>query len=516
MTMSKSKPIPLTKSHPDLIDKSWDFSKNTINPLDVSAGSHKKVWWKCPVSHEHSWEAVVSWKSKNPNSCPFCSGRRICSDTRLDIQFPELAKQWSQKNKKGPENYTTGTKTKVWWICEKGHEWEAMIQTRTRFSSGCPCCSGRIAHSEDNLAIKDPELIEWWSNKNEVKPEEVKYSSHKKVWWKCKKGHEWERSINAMTKSRKCPFCIGRRVSKEKNLLVCFPEIASMWHPTKNKNLTPDQVLPSCSKKVWWKCPKHKDHEWQTIVNYLTSQSPKKRGKCPFCLSRRIVNSNSLHSLYPDLMKEWNQNKNHISPKTIAPLTNKRYWWKCGKCNHEWQASPNNRIRAQSGCPKCYESKGEKYISEILNKKNVYFSREWSHETCKFRRYLKFDFAIFNRKTDKLPYKLIEYHGKQHYKIVKFYGGNDKFELRKKRDRIKIQWCEKNNISLLIIPFTYRNRIEEIIDNFLKNSVPILNLHLEEISKQSEYKSDDESDFIIIESDDEEDFIIEEESDNEF
>jgi hypothetical protein len=43
--------------HPELVDE-WDFEKNKkLRPEHVTAGSHKKVWWKCKEGH--SWETAV-------------------------------------------------------------------------------------------------------------------------------------------------------------------------------------------------------------------------------------------------------------------------------------------------------------------------------------------------------------------------------------------------------------------------------------------------------------------------
>ena len=47
----------------------------------------------------------------------------------------------------------------------------------------------------NSLAEVHPELVSEWSEKNKIKPAEVSIGSHKKVIWKCEKGHEWERLL---------------------------------------------------------------------------------------------------------------------------------------------------------------------------------------------------------------------------------------------------------------------------------------------------------------------------------
>ena len=60
----------------------------------------------------------------------------------------------------------------------------------------------------------------------------VKASSNKKVWWQCKKGHEWEATVGSRAMGTGCPYCSGTIASPDNNLQILFPEQASYWHPT--------------------------------------------------------------------------------------------------------------------------------------------------------------------------------------------------------------------------------------------------------------------------------------------
>lgn len=98
---------------------------------------------------------------------------------------------------------------KVWWICEKGHEWEADIAGRTA-GHGCPVCSGRtIVSGYNDLASKFPNVsAQWHPTKNgKLTPQEESPFSHKKVWWICSKGHEWQAKISNRSNGTGCPFC---------------------------------------------------------------------------------------------------------------------------------------------------------------------------------------------------------------------------------------------------------------------------------------------------------------------
>ena len=83
------------------------------------------------------------------------------------------------------------------------------------------------------------------------------------------------------------------------SLAETHPEVAKQWHPTKNGDLSPKDFTPGSGKKVWWKCDKGEDHEWRTKIIKRTYG-----GKCPICSGRKIVKSNSLATVNPELSKQ--------------------------------------------------------------------------------------------------------------------------------------------------------------------------------------------------------------------
>ena len=131
-----------------------------------------------------------------------------------------------------------------------------------------------------DLQSSNPELSKEWNfEKNgDVKPSDISAGSCKKVWWKCKNGHEWEAAVSSRSKGSGCPFCSGKRIMPGYNdLLTLNPEIAHEWHPTKNDGLEPSQVSKGSCKKVWWVCSKC-HNEWVATVASRTKGS-----NCPFC-----------------------------------------------------------------------------------------------------------------------------------------------------------------------------------------------------------------------------------------
>jgi hypothetical protein len=75
-------------------------------------------------------------------------------------------------------------------------------------------------HSNNCLQTKNPKLSqEWHPTKNgNLTPMDITLGNNKKVWWQCKKGHEWQAIVRSRVKGAGCPFCVGLFASEEKNL----------------------------------------------------------------------------------------------------------------------------------------------------------------------------------------------------------------------------------------------------------------------------------------------------------
>jgi len=96
-----------------------------------------------------------------------------------------------------------------------------------------------------------------------------------------------------------------------------------------------------------------------------------------------------------------------------------------------------------SGCPICRESKGERDIRLFLTNKNIFFIQQYRFPDCKDKRSLPFDFYLPSINT------CIEFDGEQHFKIKNQWGGEDGLLDRQKKDKVKNEYCIKNNIKLI-------------------------------------------------------------------
>ena len=189
-------------------------------------------------------------------------------ENSLLVKRPDIAKEWhpTRNGFLTPDQVTYSSKKLVWWICEKGHEWQINISNRNS-GNNCPYCSGRYPIvGETDLITTHPNIAkEWDYEKNEgLTPEMVTAGSEKKVYWKCKKEHSWMAVINSRRKNG-CPICSNKIVLAGFNdLATTNPKLTKEWHPTLNYPLSAQQVTLGSSKKVWWQCKE--GHEWIATV----------------------------------------------------------------------------------------------------------------------------------------------------------------------------------------------------------------------------------------------------------
>lgn len=209
----------------------------------------------------------------------------------------------------------------------------------------------------ETLLQKNPKLsVEWHSVKNgNLTPKDVAAGANKIVWWHCEKGHEWEAQINSRNRGVGCPICFGRY---QEPLAITHPKLAAEWHPEKNGSLLPSNVTAGSSKKVYWQCYACK-YSWQSTV------TNRKHGNgCPNCAGKIVTEENSLAFVNPSVVEQWHLTKNKsLTPSEIHAYSDKKVWWRCKECDHEWKTSPNHRTKGKTGCPKCSEKYNVSLIS---------------------------------------------------------------------------------------------------------------------------------------------------------
>lgn len=437
--------------------KEWNWEKNkslNIFPDLLSCGTTKRVWWKCKICN-HEWQTSVghrTYKSK-PTNCPKCAvnnrtenrQRLLKEKSNIKITYPEILDEWDYtKNEMSPESITKGSHAKIWWKCKNCHSWQTSVGNRIK-GHGCPYCSGRFAIKGINdLQTVNPLLAKEWNyNKNgNLKPEDVKYGSTKKVWWKCKNGHEWFASISNRNKKRGCPICSKYRhvslpekaiyyyfsqkfqinenikINKQMELDLFFPELnlgieydGRAWHKNLERDLKKDELCESNNIKLI-RIREKGLIEYKTSAYIITTQNPdsslmfmeqvlieilsfinqtynmnlsidiniERDYYSILSLIEKFEIKNSLSTQFPELLKEWNYEKNgNLKPNMISKGSGKKVWWVC-KNGHEWKTSIANRTndKNKNQCPFCQKKKTVVGVNDIVTL-NSKFLVDWDY-----------------------------------------------------------------------------------------------------------------------------------------
>jgi len=336
----------------------WHPTRNgELQPEHVTAGSDKKIWWRCSVDAAHEWNGAVSMRTRGVG-CPFCSGRRATATNNLAVTHPDVAREYDvAKNAPTPASEVAPFSSRaVWWKCAAGpdHQWQATVTARTAQRTRCPFCAGRRVSVTNSLAHVAPGIVaQWHPTKNgDLGPVAQSATAWQSRWWRCAAGpdHEWEDFVwSRVVQGAACPFCYGRRVSVTNSLASVAPDVARLWDDAKNASLTPEDVTSQSSQRAWWRCPAGPDHVWSSKVNNCVNGTV----RCPYCAGKRISATNSLAVLFPALAAEWHPSKNGtMTPATVTAGANRRAWWRCA-VGHEWSTRISHRTGAGSGCPTC-------------------------------------------------------------------------------------------------------------------------------------------------------------------
>lgn len=270
----------------------------------------------------------------------------------------------------------------------------------------CPYCVGKKTSPFNCLAARYPHLCDEWhlsKNKEEfnLSPYDVTPGSGKKVWWRCKKNHEWLININHRTiQASQCPYCCNQKLCNDNSFSILFPQLCLEW--SDKNECSPIQFQKASNVKVWWICS-HCRYEWQAT---LGSRTTGYKTDCPACAGKVITSTNCLSFTHPELTAEWHPIKNKpLNPVNVTFGSKEKVWWICSHCGHEWRTSVNNRGGVNKrGCSMCagYSTHRGQYLSPVSGAKHI-FQSSWEEERMKYHD-SNYNFYKWDRCKDKITY----------------------------------------------------------------------------------------------------------------
>jgi hypothetical protein len=357
----------LATTHPRVAAE-WHAERNgERRPKHFTAGADAKVWWRCR-NCGYEWESFIYSRTngKTGTNCPCCARNiLVCGVNDLKTVNPAVAAEWDD-DKNGdlrPDGIAANNNGKMWWRCEKGHSWAAVVYSRNR-GNGCPYCGSRtVLPGFNDFATLRPDIAGQWDyEKNRsLTPQCVSEFSSRKVWWKCSKGHRWKTAVANRSAGSGCPYCANRIAEAGvTDLRTLRPDIADQWDPEKNGTLTPERVTPGSSRNVWWTCGRGHSFE-APVVGRVHGRG------CPYCDGKRpIVGETDFASVHPELLDEWDRKRNgNKKPEHFTYGSKKKVWWKCAE-GHCWKAAIGSRHSGRN-CPVCGKLKDKHVITVGVN-----------------------------------------------------------------------------------------------------------------------------------------------------
>ena len=199
--------------------KYWDYERNKINPRNIFKSSSKSYWFNCVCGHD--FESVLT-SINNGNWCTYCSHKKLCDNKDCNSCFnnsflsSEKSKYWDyEKNKYNPRQVCKGSRKKVWFNCDCGHNFENKL-CNINNGNWCSYCSTpphklckdeKCNHCFNNSFLSVEKSKYWDYQKNKYNPRQVFKSSGEKYWFKCKKNHSFECALTNVTKGQWCKHC---------------------------------------------------------------------------------------------------------------------------------------------------------------------------------------------------------------------------------------------------------------------------------------------------------------------
>ena len=354
----------LATTHPELAAE-WDYEKNKLLPFEVTAGSGKKVWWKCKVCG-HRWKAAVAFR--RISGCPECAKELRTSFPEqaaafyLEKHFPDTESgNWKVLDGKELDVYIPSVPAAVEYDGKRYHKNVKRDLEKSRLCTekgillirireeGCPAMEETpflkviscIPGNEEGLA----DAIRQAGEILGISSMDVDI------------GRDRQEIYSRYIKRR-----------KENSLAVTHPDLAAQWDYGKNGSLMPENVTAGSGKKVWWLQPyddsktgKHFDFSWQAEIKSRTREK-----ECPYLTGKKVWKGfNDLVTTHPELAAEWDYEKNgDLKPEDVTAGSGRKVWWilsyddkKTGRhFDFSWEAS----IKDRAGGHKCPYLTGNK------------------------------------------------------------------------------------------------------------------------------------------------------------
>ena len=241
----------------------------------------------------------------------------------------------------------------------------------------------------NSLSKSHPEIASEWDpqlNEN-LTPNDITAGFRKPVWWRCSNDHSYQVSVCSRVRSKGCKICNQSihiekmrkaKLAKGRSFAEARPDLLHQWDYQANE-LAPSEISEKSHMEVWWVCGKK--HEWKS-----TPQSRSRGYGCPTCSRENASDRTrlakfrkagiSLAEKHPDLIAQWDYERNTHNPRQLAPKSGVRAHWIC-RYGHKWEATITNRSHNKSGCPFCTNQTSRLEVFLLCELRYLFSKAEW-------------------------------------------------------------------------------------------------------------------------------------------
>lgn len=356
--------------HP--VSQEFHPTKNNLtNPSDFTISSSKKVWWLCSKGHSF-YQSISARTSKHESGCPYCANFRASSENNLGLHPVSKEFHPTKNHPFSVQDFTQYSTKKIWWLCPKGHEFQAVIKQRTRLNTQCGFCRRNFSkievyvYSELNAFFKN--VV--WSKKHFGKEIDIFLPDHNigveidGVFWH-KNKIEKDREKNLFFKEK------GIRIIRlrESPLPLLSPE--DIPYSIKYSNFNPLGTI----KKTLITLGSLTNTDVSSYLNRNSLLCEKE--------SLELLNTKKTDILikHPHLLLWWHPTKNNnLRLDCFKSSSTQKVWWVCPK-GHAFYSMIASRAQGH-GCPVCRKEIMQKTREILLNLKrenNLNISEKHPH-----------------------------------------------------------------------------------------------------------------------------------------
>lgn len=365
----------LLDHNPDLC-KEWNYDKNNnLKPEYFLPGSGKSVWWKCSKCG-HEWKTSISNRNSKSNktNCPNCSIVYQSSIAEKCVYF-YIKKMFPDAQENARLNFLSNRELDIYI---------PSIRVGIEYDGGLWHNNISIDKEKDNLCNKNKIFLIRIREKSCPK-----FENKSLIIWTEKPKNSYIKlntpiiiCLNFLSQKYNKTYRFNVDIQHDYDNILGTIKNLSVQNSVKNthlidewnyelNNIDPSSVSIHSNKLVWWKC-RICNNSWKVSVNNRSQGNG-----CPYCSHKKIKQGyNDLETTNPEILEEWDYEKNILKPSDIFSGSNKKVWWKCKICNHIWESSPNSRINQHTGCPYCSNKKILTGFNDLYSQ-NQELMKEW-------------------------------------------------------------------------------------------------------------------------------------------